>query len=131
MRELDIMPFCPKCGEAFKEDDEYCMKCGYDLKLRLEEDESREPSISDEMEELKKKSTGLAGISLILIIMVAVPMIFGTTSSSLLDQVSSILAIVCVVGSVYYNQRYNKLQKKIDALEEGEIDRSESTMEDP
>jgi hypothetical protein len=126
------MPFCPKCGEVFREDDEHCMKCGYDLKQRLEEKESEMLSIPDEMEELKKKSTGLAGISLILIITVAVPMILKTKTSPLLDQVSSVLAIVCVVGSVYYNHRYNRLQKKIDELpSEGEETTSiESTEED-
>ena len=124
------MPFCPKCGEEFREEDEFCMKCGYDLKTRVEEDESRTPSIEAEMEELKKKSTGLAGISMILIITVAVPMILKTNSSPMLDQVSSILAIVCVMGSVYYNHRYNKLQKKIDELPSmGEPERTESPLE--
>ena len=115
------MPFWPKCGEVFREDDEHCMKCGYDLKLRLEEKESEPLSILDEMEELKKKSTGLAGISMILIITVAVPMILKTKTSPLLYQMASILAIVCVVGSVYYNHRYNKLQKKIDDLSEEKL----------
>ena len=120
------MPFCPKCGEVFKEDDEHCMKCGYDLKQRLKEKESETLSIPDEMEELKKKSTSLAGISMILIITVAVPMILKTKTSPLLDQVASILAIVCVVGSVYYNHRFNRLQKKIDEIPE-EDSQSENT----
>ena len=120
------MPFCPKCGEVFKEDDEHCMKCGYDLKQRLKEKESETLSIPDEMEELKKKSTSLAGISMILIITVAVPMILKTKTSPLLDQVASILAIVCVVGSVYYNHRFNRLQKKIDEIPEEES-QSENT----
>ena len=129
------MPYCPKCGNQFSEDDEFCMKCGFDLKSRKTElmnssklheeskninndtitgTEENKGKLIEEMDRMKKNSTSLVYLSMILIVYAFASYIFQVTPIPLLDTISGILAIVSVGGGIYYNYKYQAIQKKLN-----------------
>lgn len=70
------MPYCPRCGNEVKEDDEYCSNCRAPLKgglayrpirRRGEKDEKNEKSEKDEKGEEDKYSPIIGGLIVILL----------------------------------------------------------------